>query len=55
MSDKKLSVTIEAESREDLIYWLGRLKEKLQESPNMVSGRSSGGGLLDWRIEDVQP
>ena len=55
MSDKKLSVTIEAESREDLIYWLDRLKEKLQECPAMVSGRLCGGGVLDWHIEDIQP
>ena len=54
MADKKLTVNIEAESREGLIYWVEMLASKLREYPNMVSGRSSGGGVLDWHIADVE-
>ncbi len=55
MNDKKISITIEAEDREDMIYWLERLIERLKESPNSVSGRMCGGGVLDWEIEDTKP
>jgi hypothetical protein len=54
MSDQKLTVTIEANSREDLIYWLNHLAKKLQEWPNGTSGRSSGGGYVDWAITEVR-
>lgn len=55
MSGQKLSVTIEDDDREGLIYWLERLTEKLKENPRAVSGRSSGGGYLDWVIVEARP
>jgi hypothetical protein len=50
MSDIKLNLTIVAENREDLIYWLNRMIEKITEEPDAVSGRASGGGYMDWEL-----
>lgn len=53
MTDLKLHVVIEGEKREDLIYWLERLAEKLRDNQQAISGRSSGGGYMDWHIDEV--
>ena len=50
MSDIKITLTIVAESREGLIYWLNRMIEKITEYPDAVSGRACGGGYMDWEL-----